>query len=84
MSNQLTPWFDGSEKPKRKGVYERVFFDRLRFSRWDGKQWYVGRASAEEASQEEYPAILQDGCKWRGLAQKPPHPLKGCKVSVVL
>ena len=75
---QLTPWFPGTTKPSRVGVYERDFFDGCAFaySLWDGHRWLTGMTSLSAASRAKeesayqphngYPDFL-----WRGLANKP-------------
>ncbi len=70
MSN-LTPWFRGSVKPARKGVYLRDHISwGESFSLWDGKWWmYPGYTVAEAARQD----CLSDqqNAPWRGLATNP-------------
>lgn len=64
---KLTPWFDGSVKPVRVGVYELDYRDedhasRTFYTAWDGLVWrYLESGDV---------AYAQDR-NWRGLAQQP-------------
>lgn len=75
----LTPWFDGTVKPARPGVYERLSEeDELHdFSRWDGRRWMCGQNSPEEAdnlvmceSQYQPHHGQSTRFKWRGFTRR--------------
>lgn len=68
--SKLTPWYDGSQKPVRKGVY-KVDHSFLPYSYWDGKEWRLGGISPEEAMEDAGCAASLQDMRWRGLAQKP-------------
>lgn len=42
MTNSLTPWFAGTEKPVRAGWYERQGFPENVMSYWNGVVWMYG------------------------------------------
>ena len=71
-----TPWFPGSVKPVRNGVYERdypnsgVVFCRFYKGAWQyaHKDHYIASRQTEESFTQDFP--------WRGLAQDP---IKGGK-----
>lgn len=73
-----TPWFGGLEYPVREGVYERKLWDYHQceplvvYSYWDGKQWYVGGYTPEDAMQmaEKYGPTMTLIRDWRGLTNE--------------
>jgi hypothetical protein len=69
---KVTPWFDGSVKPVRVGVYQRCapLGFGVTFSMWTGKRWNFSAPSVEEAAIEEARSFVKDA-HWRGLAQQP-------------
>lgn len=73
MTAKLTPWFDGSVKPVRPGVYERDGLRQLGsivYSRWTGDRWLLSANSLDGAylfiCTSDYQTL-----KWRGLAEEP-------------
>ena len=69
----LTDWFPGSVKPVHNGVYQREYiFGKAKvpyYCYWDGKQWFLSGATADEAE-----ACVQSGLvapnqslRWRGV-----------------
>ncbi len=42
MIAKLTPWFDGSVRPKRIGFYQRDTGDGAEYWRWNGEFWEIG------------------------------------------
>lgn len=69
---KLTPWFDGSQKPVRVGMYQRRMrvWDRLCWSWWDGQLWSrVRPRKAEAYIDRNYVSVFQN-LPWRGLAHK--------------
>jgi hypothetical protein len=69
----LTPWFPGTVKPARPGVYERTDHDEMwDFARWDGRRWMCGQLTPEEADtlvmhESMYqPHHGDTGFSWRG------------------
>lgn len=68
---EMTPWFSGKVKPKRKGVYLRKFFDgKEHYSRWNGKHWCSYWMTRQDAAMETRESQYQQ-CEWRGLAEQP-------------
>ena len=69
-----TPWFDGSLKPVRDGVYERLYDEgtpsqEVFMCRFQGA-WMYPCDTAQEASTENFPSSFQH-LKWRGLTKPP-------------
>jgi hypothetical protein len=66
-------WFLPAQKPWEPGVYE--FEDLVTwFRRWDGKHWYRGGYTPEEAaaSKKRLTALVTPIMnRWRGLAAPP-------------
>jgi hypothetical protein len=73
VAQKLTPWFPGSVKPTRKGVYERKATHEQWFvySRWDGKHWHLNSLSLKAANQAVRHSSYQCALLWRGVAAKP-------------
>jgi hypothetical protein len=75
---QLTPWFDGSVKPVRKGVYERFGegWGLSDFALWDGRRWMCGHETPEGAdSLVMWESMFQPhhgdtDFQWRGLTKE--------------
>lgn len=66
---ELTPWFDGSEKPARPGVYERDL--AYGYAKWTGHQWLRTRPTVAEAEAQFEASLFQGAARWRGLARPP-------------
>ena len=65
-----TPWFPGSVKPVRPGVYEREYgLNNVAFCRWN-EGWYCSSLKNEIASRARKPSGNQS-LPWRGLAVNP-------------
>jgi len=74
MSKKLTPWFDGSVKPKRVGFYQRDDgFDDGHpcYWRWNGNFWELGGWFRIENCVEHDDRSPHQNLPWRGLAVKP-------------
>lgn len=78
--DQMTPWFDGTVKPKRRGVYEVVVFADQdagwKFSYFNGKRWggveYTPGFAAEKHIREyEWLNVPGELKRWRGLNFNP-------------
>lgn len=65
----VTPWFDGSVKPARPGVYQRDYPSGPHYSHWDGARWSIGNFRLREV-QEMFVSARQ-ALPWRGLAEQP-------------
>lgn len=73
-----TPWFGGLQYPVREGVYERKLHNYhnreqlIVYAYWDGKQWYVGGYTPEEAMilAEKYGPTMTLHREWRGLIKE--------------
>ena len=71
MKEKLTEWFDGSEKPVKRGIYQRKFStERIVFSKWNGREWLYSWGNAGGANQATWKSAAQD-LPWRGLAEEP-------------
>jgi hypothetical protein len=67
-----TPWFAGTVKPARPGVYERRFASgAIRFARWTGREWRVSAETVFTAHTQRLATALQTAPRWRGLAERP-------------
>ena len=67
-----TPWFPGSVKPARVGVYQRILDDpsAIYYSLWDGYIWRWSAIDPDTAAKKaDISAWLC--ATWRGLAQDP-------------
>lgn len=68
-----TPWFDGSVKPVRPGVYE-VSWNGMafapRFSHWNGRRWGFRDFSAKEAHETRASKAMGPIHEWRGLTKE--------------
>jgi hypothetical protein len=67
---KLTPWFPGTVKPVRPGVYETAYRGIRWFRKWDGNRWYVGDETPSVAWKEKSRTAVT-GFPWRGLAEEP-------------
>lgn len=70
----LTPWFKGSVKPVRPGVYQRMFPTGVLHATWTGHQWLRARRTAFLARHTKDVSLQQVGLdcvSWRGLAYDP-------------
>lgn len=68
---KLTPWFPGTIKPVRKGVYQQKNgTSGIGYQRWDGKFWYAWRKSPEDAKNclIVVSTYFQND-SWRGVAK---------------
>ena len=70
---KLTPWIDGSVKPTRVGVYERM--SPGWYGKWDGRAWMRGDTRKRVAAASSLRSDYQNH-HWRGLASDP---AKGAK-----
>lgn len=74
-NRERTPWFPGSVKPKRPGVYERKYLQEVAFSRWNGREWLCGYFAAREHAIDRAAATrtrsFNQSVPWRGLSQDP-------------
>lgn len=61
-----TPWFDGSQKPVRDGVYERQFTNGPHFARYANGLWYLSGTKFGYAKITTSVSIFQD-IPWRGV-----------------
>ena len=66
----LTPWFAGTVKPARPGVYQRRGGNNAHtYSLWDGARWCFSAERADEAALNiGWPSLAQHK-PWRGLAR---------------
>lgn len=69
----LTDWFAGAVKPVRPRVYQREYIYGKakvpRYCYWDGKQWYPGGGSVEEAVNNfQFGDVAPNqSLRWRGV-----------------
>jgi hypothetical protein len=70
---EVTPWFDGSVNPVRKGAYQRQSRMGL-YSYWNGHKWEAGCNSAARANDRADPsdrwASDDQDAPWRGRLRK--------------
>ena len=67
---KLTPWFPGSRKPVRPGVYIRDIAGNPAFAMWAGAYWMASAPTPERAASARLVSGLQRK-RWRGLAEQP-------------
>lgn len=71
----MTPWFPGTDKPVRRGVYLRQFTTGKavieRYCYWSGEYWYMSDLTPDRAMQwvQSGPAARQQ-LPWRGLIKE--------------
>jgi hypothetical protein len=77
MSNEqkLTPWFDGSVRPERVGLYQREnrVFKHVDYSYWNGVFWGGWAEQKQSALNNCGTRSSAQDFRWRGLAQEPSH-----------
>lgn len=72
---QVTQWFDSSEQPLYKGVYQRFEVEDnqqvLTFSYWDGKQWYASAYRPNDALYfyKRFRESMYQNLQWCGIAE---------------
>jgi hypothetical protein len=69
MAAKLTPWFPGSVKPARGGVYEREWGAHTGYALWNGV-WFMSCRTPEIAVYQ-YVVSSEQRRPWRGLASDP-------------
>ena len=67
---KLTPWFPGTVKPVRVGVYERQYSlmrsERL-YCHWDGKVWSTWARTPRVALKDAFMSSMFQNLPWRGV-----------------
>ena len=68
-TQQLTPWFDGTIKPERAGVYERNYGvdEGLFYCYWNGTWWSHAAMTPHHAVESLHCNSLNQRLPWRGL-----------------
>ena len=66
-----TYWYDGEQKPKGKGVYERLYPHAVLYSYWSGKKWSLSFDTPEAAFDCRRMTSVNQNKPWRGLTQQP-------------
>lgn len=69
---KLTPWFSGTVKPVRVGVYERLYTTRVTarkvfYCYWNGIRWSHAANSIETAEEFKHIASADQDLSWRGV-----------------
>lgn len=69
-----TPWYPGSIKPIRPGVYQRQYTTGKavieRYCYWNGKFWCLSAVTPWQATQWiDYGAAARQQLPWRGLTE---------------
>jgi len=65
---KYTPWFPGTMKPVREGVYQRKVSNVVKcYSYWDGEQWFLGAKTPHLAEIEPMLSMNQNRFMWRGV-----------------
>jgi hypothetical protein len=70
---EVTPWFHGGVKPKRKGVYQLPSGSghQVGYQKWGGIGWGVWSSDpAIAAASRHYADAAYQDDKWRGLTKK--------------
>lgn len=63
---KTTPWFKGTVKPVRKGVFERKYKHGAYKCYWDGKKWFTGFFVSDSKFIRTYISEFQE-LSWRGV-----------------
>ena len=63
---KLTPWFPGTVKPVRVGVYERLYNTQTFYCLWDGEYWHVW-ATTQVAAEKVFGFSAYQNFPWRGV-----------------
>lgn len=67
---KVTQWFDDSEKPVRKGVYQKFSNSKNpQFSYWNGKYWGLISNSVNDAAKYHSSESYFQWGNWRGIAK---------------
>lgn len=68
---KLTPWFPGTVKPVRKGVYQQKNgVGSLGYQYWDGKFWHGWSSTVYGAQRDNHIAAeYYQNDPWRGVAK---------------
>jgi hypothetical protein len=67
---KLTPWFPGTVKPVRVGVYERQYslmWSTRLYCYWNGIRWSPVATSIQEAEELKPFASASQDLPWRGV-----------------
>ena len=65
---KLTPWFPGTVKPVRVGVYERKYRNGWRaYCSWTGKAWSSPSSAPKEAAMIKFSRSANQNVSWRGV-----------------
>ena len=63
---KLTPWFPGTVKPVRAGVYERQYGKETFYCLWDGEYWHTWAMTPKHAEKLHGFSAMQS-LPWRGV-----------------
>ena len=67
---KLTPWFPGTVKPVRVGVYERDYDTPLpHYCYWNGKWWCRLSFDPDDAMNQKGVKSVYETLPWRGVAK---------------
>ena len=66
---KLTPWFPGTVKPVRVGVYERDYnpSPTSNYCYWNGEEWSTREQTPKKALEEFFVPSLYQDLPWRGV-----------------
>lgn len=67
MKQKLTPWFDGTVKPVRVGVYQRKYHNGIFYCYWDGKYFSSGTYSISGLVHKVRGMSPWQDLPWRGV-----------------
>lgn len=67
---KLTPWYPGTVKPVRKGVYQRQYSFGNPYCYWTGRRWCMCEPNPERAACSTEIISGFDRLPWRGLTEK--------------
>lgn len=69
----VTPWFPGTVKPVRPGVYQRMLNVEIVYAYFDGRHWFNSSPSFVVAKRNgrfsRFISGVQNTADWRGVLQ---------------
>lgn len=65
----VTQWFSGYLKPEHIGVYQKMIYNQIAYSRWNGEFWEGYFFDDIDESRSTIKSWYQDA-EWRGIAKE--------------
>ena len=66
---QVTQWFSGYLTPEHVGIYQKMIYNQVAYSRWNGEFWESYFFNETEADLCHNKSFYQDA-EWRGIAKE--------------